>query len=168
MRTFPYKNGYKAPKLQTHRTSPRQSVPTIAIVGGAASGIAAVLHLIRNATRPLAIKIVEPRDQLGSGVAYSTESPLHLLNVPAGNMSVFNDVPGHFLEWLHANGLPDAEPASFVSRSRYGAYLNSVLLDEFRRTRPTITLEHVRSRATRLSRNRDAFTIETNSAGSFR
>ena len=46
--------------------------------------------------------LVEERARLGRGVAYSTTSDAHLLNVPAAGMSAFPDEPGHFLQWARA------------------------------------------------------------------
>lgn len=70
--------------------------------------------------------IVEPREQLGRGVAYSTDCRLHLLNVPAGKMSALPEEPGHFVHWLEENTTEPFGPASFVPRSIYGDYVNAV------------------------------------------
>ncbi|HEY2484109.1 MAG TPA: FAD/NAD(P)-binding protein, partial [Candidatus Binataceae bacterium] len=126
---------------------------SIAIVGGGASGVAVAVNLMRNATTPLSIRVLEPRGGLGLGVAYSAAFDSHLLNVPAGDMSVFHDVPAHFFKWLRGNGHPRAEPTSFVPRRSYGAYLQSVPADALFQARPELTFEHVRSLATRISKN---------------
>jgi len=98
---------------------------TVAIVGGGASGtlVAAALTKRSEATH---VVIVDPRDKLGRGVAYSTECPLHLLNVPAGKISAFPDQPDHFVRWLAANVAEPYGPASFVPRSLYGDYLQGI------------------------------------------
>jgi uncharacterized NAD(P)/FAD-binding protein YdhS len=51
------------------------STPTIAIVGAGLSGSLVAAHLLKTAQRPLAIKLVERRAEVGQGVAYSTSPP---------------------------------------------------------------------------------------------
>ena len=55
----------------------------VAIVGGGFAGAAAALRSIEAGNGPLAITIVEPRAELGRGIAYSTAEPGHLMNGPA-------------------------------------------------------------------------------------
>jgi uncharacterized NAD(P)/FAD-binding protein YdhS len=77
---------------------------TIAIIGGGLSGSLVAANLLRSATIPISIKLIERNDEIGKGVAYGTRVDGHLLNVPAGKMSAFPDESDHFLKWLHANG----------------------------------------------------------------
>jgi uncharacterized NAD(P)/FAD-binding protein YdhS len=70
--------------------------------------------------------LIERRPKFGQGAAYATTNPDHLLNVRAANMSAYPEHPDHFADWLVAQGrAPDAH--RFVSRSDYGAYLQSLL-----------------------------------------
>src|ERR1700728_1632914 len=103
----------------------------IAIVGGGASGDLMAAHLLRNRPQDLSVTIIEPRAELGRGLAYGTGNPSHLLNVRASNMSAFADDPGHFARWLSTE---DDAPAAdedpefhFVSRGLYGRYLESLV-----------------------------------------
>ncbi len=105
----------------------------IAIVGGGASGALMAAHLLRNRPQDLSVTIIEPRAELGRGLAYGTGNPSHLLNVRATNMSAFADDPSHFARWLSMQA--DA-PATyedpefrFVSRGLYGRYLESLVLE---------------------------------------
>jgi uncharacterized NAD(P)/FAD-binding protein YdhS len=91
------------------------------------------------------VTIVEPRERLGAGVAYSTASPVHLLNAPVANMSAFPEDPSHFARWLAANG-ENAEPSGFATRATYGRYLDTIAHglrdaagDRFRQVRSTAT-----------------------------
>ncbi len=97
----------------------------VIIVGGGASGVLTGAALLRSSDR-VHVTIVEPRERLGTGTAYATDCPLHLLNVPAGKMSAFFDEPEHFLRWLavHEPGRYDGH--AYVPRSVYGSYLQSV------------------------------------------
>ncbi len=133
------------------KTSPKEKplAPTIAIVGGGLSGALVAVQLLRNAQRPLAIKVIEAREHLGRGIAYSTRVESHLLNVPAANMSAFPDQPSHFLDWLR--GLDHSANAySFVSRSTYGDYIEAMIDDAKRGANPAVSIEHLRDRAVRI------------------
>jgi uncharacterized NAD(P)/FAD-binding protein YdhS len=108
---------------------------TVAIVGGGCAGILVAAHLMRTPSSPARIVIFEPRAELGSGAAYSTDEPRHLLNAPACGMSAFEDDPGHFVRWLVTRALPYAE-TDFVPRFWYRQYLQDVLNDAVRLAAP--------------------------------
>lgn len=117
---------------------PDNSPQNIIIVGGGFSGTLVAVHLLRGGFNA-PIDIVEPR-ALGRGLAYSTPWDDHLLNVPAIRMSAFGSEPLHFLEWLRANGMPQAAETTFAPRKLYGAYIQSVLESEVRHS--TVPLRH--------------------------
>ena len=73
--------------------------PHIIITGGGFSGTALAIHLARQSSSPLLITVVEPREQLGGGVAYSTQEPAHRINVPASRMQLSGDEQGAFDRW---------------------------------------------------------------------
>jgi uncharacterized NAD(P)/FAD-binding protein YdhS len=98
---------------------------TVVIVGGGASGTLAATALIGRSPHKRVV-IIDPRPRLGRGIAYSTECPEHLLNVPAGKISAFPDRPDHFVRWLRANVAEPYDAASFVPRSLYGDYLTQI------------------------------------------
>jgi len=104
---------------------------SIAIVGGGCSGLLVAVQLLRNGFRG-SLAVIEPRERLGNGLAYSTSFDGHLLNVPAGKMSALPREPLHFLEWLRARHWPDAAPDSFAPRKLYGLYLQDLLLQTIR------------------------------------
>jgi uncharacterized NAD(P)/FAD-binding protein YdhS len=97
----------------------------IAIVGGGASGVLSALHLRRAQPEPVRVVIIEPRAELGRGIAYGTHDLGHLLNVRAGCLSALPDEPEHFTAW--AGRFTDAQRDSFLPRAWYGDYLRSVL-----------------------------------------
>ncbi len=86
------------------------------------------IHLLR-ADRRVHIRLIERSACFGLGRAYQTSNPHHLLNVRAANMSPFPDQPDHFQAWLGAEGSGEDQDV-FVSRGRYGAYLQSLLAEE--------------------------------------
>ncbi len=78
---------------------------------------------------------------LARGLAYGTNSEDHLLNVPAGRMSAFDEAPHDFENYLQrqkpaqdgvVGGEKAAKPSvsgAFVARKWYGSYLQSTLRD---------------------------------------
>lgn len=99
----------------------------ILIVGAGFSGVACAIQLLRRAgPHPLRILLLNRGGKLARGMAYGTQSPQHLLNVVAANMSVLPDDPDHFLRYASARDSRVTE-ASFVARSVYGDYLEWAL-----------------------------------------
>ncbi len=70
--------------------------------------------------------MIERSGRFGTGVAYSTDHPLHLLNTRTGDMSAWPDRPGHFTDRL--SGKVEAVP-DFALRRLYGDYLGGLFLD---------------------------------------
>lgn len=102
----------------------------IALIGGAAGGVLTALQLLGQATAGTRIVMIEPAARLAQGVAYATNYSEHLLNVPAGRMSAFNDRPGDFVDYLLGEGsseTPEAIGATYAERRVYGAYLRARL-----------------------------------------
>src|SRR3954447_10981002 len=109
----------------------------VLIVGGGASGVLLAAHLLRDRQAPIVVTIVEQREDLGAGIAYSTK-PDHLLNVRASNMSAYADDEEHFVRWLKANAPPGphpADPLHFAPRHLYRGYLTSLLAPHFEQGR---------------------------------
>jgi uncharacterized NAD(P)/FAD-binding protein YdhS len=105
-----------------------ESVQRVAIVGGGAAGALAAVHLLREPRRRgrLEIELIDRTGTFGAGVAYGTEDPLHLLNVPAVRMGAIHGHPEHFHEWLTERGEPVAEEA-FLSRGLFATYVRDLL-----------------------------------------
>jgi hydroxyacylglutathione hydrolase len=71
--------------------------------------------------------LIDPHADLGLGLAYSTPSYRHLLNVPAGKISALPDQPNHFLDWLHKNYDATMTEEDFTPRAVFGRYIQSLL-----------------------------------------
>ncbi len=136
--------------VETRRMRRRGPACTVAIVGGGASGALLAIQLLRRASDPLKIVFIEPRANLGGGIAYSTPFTRHLLNVVAGQMSALPDQPDHFVRWLRKNTSLGYGPESFVRRSLYGDYLADTLYEHEGLAPRRLATDHYRTRATRL------------------
>lgn len=104
--------------------------PRIVIIGGGFSGAVLAWHLHRTAPHRHEIVIVEPRDEIGRGLAYDSSDPAHRINVPALKMNLDFDEEGHFEQWLIASGYPARDPTSviagvhlFPTRKAFGDYV---------------------------------------------
>ncbi len=114
----------------------RRPAYDVAIIGGGFSGVMTAVHLLRRCRPATSILLIERGEHLGRGLAFGTHSAEHLLNVPAGNMSAFDDDPAHFLKWLRRHKDAEVSPAAFVSRQWYGEYVNSLLAEQLRQPDP--------------------------------
>ena len=97
----------------------------VAIIGAGLSGVALAAQLASREHEAPEVVLIERGQRFGPGLAYSTESAAHLLNVRAANMGARADAPDDFARWLETRGL--AAPAAFASRATYGAYVEDVL-----------------------------------------
>jgi uncharacterized NAD(P)/FAD-binding protein YdhS len=129
---------------------------SIVIIGGGFAGALTALKLLDRAEVPLSITIIESREELGRGVAYSTTEPVHLVNGAAETFSLYPEDPDHLVHWLTANGpangwQPPADVAlSSPPRYLYGTYIRDELIRAIRQTHARSTFRHVRSPAAKL------------------
>jgi uncharacterized NAD(P)/FAD-binding protein YdhS len=140
--------------------------PTVAIVGGGASGLLTAAQLLRHRA-PVRIVLVEERPRLGRGVAYDTTCDAHLLNVPAAGMSAYPDDPGHFTHWARTRR-PEAHAGSFLPRRLYGEYLEWCLDREIAQPRRRTTFTAVRGRVTAVVPGPDGARLELADGGTVR
>src|ERR1700722_3852210 len=107
-------------------TTRKEPTTTIAIIGGGVSGTLTAFHLVRQGM-PVRVILIDQRPDFGLGLAYSTPSLRHLLNVPAGKISALPDQPDHFLNWLRKSHDPAATEKTFAPRAVFGRYIQSLL-----------------------------------------
>ncbi len=142
---------------------------TLAIIGGGFTGAAVALHLSRQLSQQghvadWRIVVIEPRENLGRGLAYDTLEPVHRINVPADRMSILPDEPQDFSNWLAETGILEGDPAAFSSdgapfpaRTVFGLYASSRLAPLIEDGR----VEHRRTRAMKATKVNGFWTIET-------
>jgi uncharacterized NAD(P)/FAD-binding protein YdhS len=113
----------------------------VAVIGSGFSAVALSLNLVELLPPTARISLVGAKERQGKGIAYSTREDCHLLNVPAGRMSLFADRPDHFVEWLAENGTVWGS-GDFVPRRLYGRYVRDSLDAALKRTanRAALTL----------------------------
>ena len=107
----------------------------IVILGGGFAGAVCALHLMRDHPRlQAALSVIEPRERLGAGLAYSAPAREHRTNVAAAKMSVFPEDPEHFHRWVIAQGEVARDPACamadgrlYPSRAVFGRYVAEML-----------------------------------------
>ena len=104
----------------------------ITIIGSGATGTLLAVNLIKHGgSQPLEINLIEKKERIGRGVAYSAVQDFHLLNVPAFKMGAFPDDVEHFHRWLIEKDY-DFAPHDFVPRRLYGEYLRELFCETFR------------------------------------
>src|SRR5690349_17257085 len=112
----------------------RMAGARVAIVGGGYSGAATAVQLARASGHKVAITIVEPRAELGRGLAYSTLDPDHRLNGPLDNHIVDPNRPDELLDWCSGHSIfeRDAQArasngAIYIRRGDFGAHVGDVV-----------------------------------------
>lgn len=132
---------------------------TVVIIGAGFSGTATAINLLRGCTAPLEVVLVNRSGTMARGLAYGTSSPHHLLNVPAGNMSVLADDSDDFLRFCRGR-IPGVSADSFVSRQLYGVYLGTRLDEAELMAAPFGKLVRINGEASRICREGQGGRVE--------
>lgn len=138
--------------------------PSVAIIGGGFAGAMLVLRLVRDAPGPLSLTVIEPRETVGRGVAYSTPDPVHLVNGPSSMFSAHEDDPDHFTRWTLAEAgrtgwQPPEDPGDgFAPRAVYGRYVEETLERAVAEAEGRVQVRHLRGTA-------DTIRLETRRPG---
>lgn len=133
-----------------------RSAERVAIVGGGAAGALTALHLLRprpGRGSPTDVIVFDRRPLLGRGVAYSTPSSLHVLNVPASQMSAYPGEPDDFVHWSGRGA------GEFAPRSQFGDYLGERLAEVIGLHGPRF--RHVRDCVSAIERAGDSWSVRT-------
>ena len=135
----------------------------VAIVGAGFSGTALAIHLLKEAAsaaspRNLRIELIDPRPEIGAGVAYATRDYPYPLNVAAGQMSIDSGRPGDFLDYLKSQGI-HASPGDYLPRQVYGDYLRARFAEARTAAPPNVECVHHRASAWQLRRHDDRWLL---------
>ncbi|MEJ0051088.1 MAG: FAD-dependent oxidoreductase [Methylovirgula sp.] len=122
----------------------------IAIIGGGYTGAVLALHLLRRARAGARIAVIEPRADVGSGVAYATPDEQHRINVPADRMGVSAAPQDRFDIWLktqHPELIGDGDPErTYVPRRWFGIFVRDRLAEAIRTS--AAVFRHIQAEAT--------------------
>ncbi|MGH1418389.1 MAG: FAD/NAD(P)-binding protein [Hyphomicrobiaceae bacterium] len=131
----------------------------IVVVGGGFTGAATAIHLARQAEEPLHISVVEPKPDIGRGIAYATDDPDHRLNAPAAIHTLIPDDLMAFETWLQKTGRIEVDQemvaddgSLFPRRSAFGAFVREQFAAYASKNASGSILDHVPARAARLER----------------
>ncbi|CAI8724417.1 hypothetical protein D3C76_695210 [compost metagenome] len=138
----------------------------ILIVGGGLSGAMLAAQLMRRPGR-CRVLVIEPRAELGRGVAYSAVELGHTLNGNAARVSVDPDNADDFTQWLteyiEAGGWPESDQQQvpvgelFPPRGLFGLYARQRLADaQALGALNGSTVEHVQAEVVDLQADADA------------
>jgi uncharacterized NAD(P)/FAD-binding protein YdhS len=121
----------------------------IVIIGGGLSGRLLAYNLLQQAPRQTStsVTIVDRVGGESMGPAYSNDSSVLLLNVPAGKMSAISEDPEHFCQWVKERGR-DAKQGDFLPRKLYREYILSLMHEAARANAYDAVFELVRAEAT--------------------
>lgn len=134
----------------------------VTVIGGGVTGASVALSLLADGYAG-PITLIEPRVNLGGGLAYGNADTVHRINVPAARMSVYSDRPDHFARWLEASGALQADPAAdidgrvFALRADFGRYMRDEIAPHLASGR----VSHLRDRVTEVSDTGAGWTIRT-------
>lgn len=122
----------EVPPAQVFVRERSSDAKVIAVIGGGFSGSMVLANLLRFANpspEPLHAVLIDRQPALGEGIAYRTNDPQHLLNVPADRMSAWPDPPGDFLEFARSRDA-SIQGGDFLPRRMYGQYIRETVLRE--------------------------------------
>jgi uncharacterized NAD(P)/FAD-binding protein YdhS len=141
---------------------------SIVVVGGGFSGATFAVQLLRKTTVPVAITIVEPREEVGRGLAYSATDPDHRLNSALPPHAIDPEHPEEIARWVEESGALERDPECvlpsgeiFLRRSELGRYLAEQVRIHASERRLGSTLQHVREVAVDAQRWGDGFRVST-------
>lgn len=139
----------------------------IAVIGGGYAGTAFAIHVTRAARSPLEVIVVEPRAEVGGGLAHSDADPDHRLNASDVIHPLFPDDDLHFRGWLESTGRLAADPYAryaderqYPRRGDFGAYLTAQFALHARSNRSGSTLTQRCGTAVSIERRGDGFHFE--------
>ncbi|MDZ4712992.1 MAG: FAD/NAD(P)-binding protein [bacterium] len=149
------------------------SAPSIAVIGGGFCGSVTLIQLIKQATKPLNIILINCENPNGKGIAFSSYNSRHVLNVPAAKMSAFPDEPEHFINWVKSKQryqefVNDELNDRFLPRVVYGQYLEELFTKVVEDAPYYVNVKIISDEATDIIQNEEVSEIILKSGSSFK
>lgn len=114
----------------------RRHKHVVTIVGGGTCSAILATHLLTGRDSGIEVHLIDPVTEPGWSPAPGDTDSGHILNMPAGRMSLYADTPNDFVRWVrrHGPGLgwpqaATANPATYLPRRLYYQYVRSSLAD---------------------------------------
>ncbi len=152
-------------RVSSPRTKSQAYLPMVrvAIVGGGYTGATVARLLVERGYRQIDEVIVfEPREQLGSGLAYDTQDPHVRLNVAAHRMPAVPGAPMAFLDWLQSSGTLTVDPEAitkggiFARRRDFGRFMHQQMSPFLKAG----SIHHCREAVSEISRQNDQWHLK--------
>lgn len=144
----------------------------LVVIGGGISGTALAVRALRDTDIPLSVVVVEPRAELGRGLAYSVDDPDHRLNAPTEVHFALPDAQDGLKRWMIDNGGldddPDAEAPGggfFFRRRDFGAYMAALVEPHQTKNQETSGICHLRTRVIDLVEQDDGIQVIMDEGG---
>ncbi len=145
----------------------------IAIIGGGYTGAAVAIQLSRQARNAHRISVVEPRETVGAGLAYSTSDPDHRLNAPDMVHFLTPDDQQHLRRWFEEQGgarydaeAETADGALFIRRGDFGRFVAEQFAAHQNVNPSESSINHLRDRAIDIEQSGAMFRIALDSGHS--
>lgn len=146
---------------------PSVSPRRVTIVGGGYSGAATAVQLVRASALPLTITIIEPRPEVGGGLAHSADDPDHRLNGTPDLHLVDPADPQDFQRWCAEQRIAQSDPGAvapdgtlYVRRKDFGAFVADTVRAHAAWPNGS-TIHHLQDLATDASTGRGAIDVRT-------
>lgn len=144
----------------------------IVVVGGGYTAATLAVQLVRSTPVPLELLVIEPRDEIGRGLAYSTGDPEHRLNGPMDSHGLDPSRPDELRRWCRETGVFDRDPGCFapnghvfLRRSDLGAYASDTIAQHAVDARSGSRIVHVRDIAISVMRTNGRYRVRTRHHG---
>ncbi|MDC1198890.1 FAD/NAD(P)-binding protein [bacterium] len=146
--------------------------PHIVVVGGGFSGVSFVVQCARRFPSSATFTVIEPRTELGRGIAFSAAHPAHRLNAPDAVHVVDPANVDDFPDWLDETGTLTHDPkamqadgTNYIRRGTFGEYVR----DRFERARDgnlsRSDIRHFGSPAVQIEETEDGLAVTVGTGG---
>jgi uncharacterized NAD(P)/FAD-binding protein YdhS len=106
----------------------------VTIVGGSTSSAILATHILTGQNSTIDVHLVDPAAEPGWSPAHGDTHSDHILNLPAGRLSLYAEAPNDFVRWVRRHGprlgwprAAAANPASHLPRLLYYQYVRTAL-----------------------------------------